>query len=350
MRYDDLVSWVLDGTRTSNRIRRRWVTGPVAILLASQLVTGCGARTELARPPPGYVVLFPSAADGGDDNNGQTLSLWHSRTGAVTTVGTYAFQQAAMSFDGRFIAVERCVSAQDPCYGTGAVLDVLAPDGTMMWSEPETTGQLSWGWLGALRPDGQRVLVGTIAQPPDYSANVCVLDRQGAPVPIRPEVSGDFLSEASYAPDGQTVVAVHLTTTGAQPAWAIETMRDDGTGTVVLAGPTPDDAGALREPSFSFDGTAVVYLQCDTHLCDVAVVDLASGKSRTVYQGTSSWPLYYAPHFTPDGKAIVIRDLDEYNVETLLRIDVATGEASILWQGQLTARPWFVNVSVAVDE
>ena len=314
------------------------------------ILLGCGARTELAKPPPGYVVLFPSAADGGDNNTTQTLSLWHSRTGAVTTVGTYAFQQAAMSFDGRFIAIEQCVPSQGPCYGTGAVLDVLAPDGTIVWSEPEATGQLSWGWLGALRPDGQRVLVGATAQPPDYSDNVCVLDRQGTPVPIRSQGPGDFLMEASYAPDGQTVVAVHLTTTGAQPAWLIETMRDDGTGTVVLAGPTPYDAGALREPSFSFDGTAVVYLQCNTLLCDVAVIDLASGKSRTVYPGTSSRVLYYAPHFTPDGMAIVIRDLDENNVETLLRIDVATGEASILWQGQLAAHPWFVNVSVALDE
>jgi len=45
----------------------------------------------------------------------------------------------------------------------------------------------------------------------------------------------------------------------------------------------PNDAGALYQPSFSFDGTAVVYLQCSALDCDVMVIYLALGKPQTVY-------------------------------------------------------------------
>jgi hypothetical protein len=348
----DSMGWGLDllGERITS-LRNVWLALAV---LASPLFTDCGTRTGLLTPPPTYKVLFPSATVVGDRNT-MTLSLWHSRTGAVTTVGTYATQVAAMSFDGRFIALQRCVSAQSSCFGNGAVLDVIAQDGTIVWSQPETTGQVQWGWLGALRPDGQRVVVSRYSIPYGLDAplNACVLDRQGTPVPIRQEAPADWLTEAAYSPDGHTLVFIHQTTTSTgKPVEPIGMMRDDGTGETILVGHTPlEAADAFVAPSFSFDGTAVVYQHFHDQVCDVDTVDVASRETRTVYSGSPFGGCgMYSPHFTPDGSAIVIRDLDDSLVETLRRIDLATGNASILWQGQLPSRPWPLTVSVAVDE
>jgi hypothetical protein len=313
-------------------------------IVASPLVTGCGARSEIPTPPPGYVVLFPTSA-GGENVDTQTLSLWHSRTKTISTVGTYTFEQATMSFDGRFIAVEHC--AAGACAGGEAALDVIAPDGTIVWSQSETTGQTPWGWLGALRPDGQRVLVATIPDDtPLAKFSLCVLDRESTPVPIRTESVQDQVFEASYSPDGKTIVAVH-SNSPAQASETVVTMRDDGTQYTTLAGLDEPDAGdGFHAPVFNFDGTAVVYTHIHSpNVQDVVVVDLASHESRIVYSGTQqSWHL---GRFTPDGSAIVIQELDETNVETLRHIDLATGEASILWQGHATFDSY---ISVAADD
>ncbi len=313
-------------------------------IFASLLVTGCGARTGLPipspPPDPDYMVLFPSGG-GEDDPFTQTLSLWHSRTKTVSTVGTYAFDKATMSFDGRFIAIERCSAVA--CGGAlAAGLDVVAPDGTTVWSQPETDGQTSWVWLGALRPDGQRVLVYTLT-PPGADFSLCVLDRGSTPVPIRTESLHDMLFNASYSPDGQTIVAIHSDS----PTYAetLVTMRDDGTHYTTL----DVDGDGFYAPSFNFDSTAIVYtLIRPMGFQDVAVVDVASHESQIVYSGAQfSWNL---GRFTPDGSAIVIQELAEPDdVETLRHIDLATGEASILWQGHATYQS-FVNFAVAADD
>jgi hypothetical protein len=328
---------------------RSVVVWPWMAIVASPLVTGCGARTELPipSPPPGpdYMVLLPTSVE--DDDFTQTLSLWHSRTKTISTVGTYASEQATMSFDGRFIAVDDCSAG---CAGAQGALDIIAPDGTLVWSQADTTGQTSWEWLGALRPDGQRVLVSTLT-PPGADFSLCVLDRGSTPVPIRTEAVHDFVYEASYSPDGQTIVARH-SNSSAHASETLVTMRDDGTQYTTLTGLDELDAGAgFHAPSFNFDGTAVVY----THLRspnvqgvvqEVVVVDLASHESQIVYSSTQqSW---HVGRFTPDGSAIVIQELDEPNVETLRHIDLATGEASILWQGHATFDS-YTNVAVAAD-
>jgi hypothetical protein len=323
-------------------------------IFASPLVTGCGARSEIPIPPPGYVVLFPSSA-GVEDKFTQTLSLWHSRTKTVSTVGTYAFDQATMTFDGRFIAFEHC--SPGACAGASAGLDVVAPDGTTVWSQPETDGQTSWDWVGALRPDGQRVVVTTLPLDPDPIVpewSLCVLDRGSTPVPIRTQSWGlgdyNMLYDASYSPDGQTIVAVQETYPGSDSE-TVATMRDDGTQYTTIAGLDELDTGdVFYAPYFNFDGSAVVY----THnlnvqgVQDVVVLDVASHESRIVYSSTQeSWP---SARFTPDGSAIVIQELDEPDVETLRHIDLATLEASILWQGHGHGYGNFVNFAVAADD
>jgi hypothetical protein len=321
----------------------------MAILIGA-LVTGCGSRSTLLPPPPlHYVVLFPISV-GGYNNLTHTLALWHSRTKTISTVGTYDLQQAAMTFDGRFIAIERCVA--DVCSQAG-VLDVRAPDGTIVWSQSETTGPTPWGWLGAIRPDGQRVLVATV---PDNSipyevSNLSVLDRQSTPVHIVAQNVEDVVTHAAYSPDGQTLVTVH-TYVQCTPGTTIETQRDDGTPGTALTGLADYDANAdYKAPSFSFDGAAVVYEHLHDHVCDVDVTDVASRATRTAYSGDDHQCSYYSPHFTPDGSAIVIREFDDNSfVQTLRRIDLATGETSILWQGQLGAQPWLYDVSVAADD
>ncbi len=323
--------------RDDGRLRSVVAWSCIAIF-ASPLVTGCGARTGLPIPPPGYMVLFPISAGGRADPFTQTLSLWHSRTKTVSTVGTYAFDQATMSFDGRFIAIERCSAVA--CAGAlAAGLDVVAPDGTTVWSQPATDGQTSWEWLGALRPDGQRVLVVTLPPvlPVPHEFSLCVLDRESTPVPILKESREDQVFDTSYSPDGQTIVAVS--------SEKLVTLRDDGTQYTTLPGLDGVGYGA---PSFNFDGTAVVYTRVHgSDVPDAVVLDLASHESRIVYSGTPN-SLQFA-RFTPDGSAIVIQELDEPDVETLRHIDLATGEASILWQGHATIDS-FVKLGVAADD
>ena len=310
-------------------------------VVASPLVTGCGARSELPIPNAPYVVLFPISA--GVENDAvlarvtQTFSLWHSRTKTISTVGTYASELATMSFDGRFIAVNHCAAGS--CAGEpGVALDVLAPDGAIVWSQPEAE------WLGALRPDGQRVLVGVplanTSSTTEFS--LCVLDRGSTPVPIRTESQNDYLIEPSYARDGETIVAVQVNSS--QVPAALVTMRDDGTRYTTL----DVDGGAFYAPSFDFDGTAIVYTVLrPMGFQDVAVVDVASHESRIVHSGTQfSWNM---GRFTPDGLAIVIQELDETNVETLRHIDLATGEASILWQGHASSYS-YPEFAVAADD
>lgn len=314
----------------------RWLS----LVAATSLCAACGARSELdaARPAPKDAGLEAVTAPDPDAyevalvrtrvTRSATILLWHSATQQVSQLATLPplgyDGVPALTFDGRFIAVELFVN-------DALELRILNADGTVARSQ-SFASPVSW-LQPSLRPDGQRVLL------EDGTSDIETLDADGTRTPILSTSAQNFLRNASYAPDGKTIVGTRVVGLREE----IDLLHDDGTPPTVLV-PLAGDEVELHDPAFGFDGRTLVYSRTAPHSVAIELLDLTTHETKTFPLGLSApdpWP-----HVTPDGAGIVFVTWSDSTLE-LRRIEIATGAVSTLWSEPVAGEIVFDGISIA---
>jgi hypothetical protein len=253
----------------------------------------CGGRTSLttsgtspvtdAQAPPAtastaYDVIYARQFD--------TLVRWRSEDGSVSVWNASgSVGGIACTYDGNFIAVAR----------KGFSAEVLDRNGV--------TVRVQDGWLRAIRPDGQRLMVAR-----EIESKTCVgtLDADGT---FANERCFTAAAEAydvpiAYAPDGHTVLWEHdvydPVTTGTRVSLVLAAEDGSGAREIVPA----DESKRVSSVHFSFDGSRVTFLSCtpnyDEVSCDVDAVELSTLARRTLlHEQPEEWT--GAAQLVPDG-------------------------------------------------
>jgi len=262
--------------------------------LAFALCLACGG--VVAEPPP---VPDPASNPGPppphDYQVGFALSyevdVWHSSTGTVTHPGVYEGSPAFTRDGTMFVAMDP--SSNDPT--NPPILDFVTGDGAVQHAVPFLPHAFG------VRGDGRRLTF------VDVNGALRTWDVDGT---LGPAIATKVEGRASYAPDDKTLVFMR----GGQ----VVTMQDDGTNEEVLV---QSDAS---EPSFSWDGTKVVYAAGRK---SVDVIDRATHETRTLFTSTDGL-LVWTPALTPDGAYVVF--VVGYSHFSVLREEIATGTIDAL--------------------
>jgi Tol biopolymer transport system component len=179
----------------------------------------------------------------------------------------------------------------------------------------------------------------------DGPTYLATLDLDGTANPI-PGSAG--LLSVLYGPDGVTLVFLTNVLADGSYSQTLGTMHDDGSARRTIVSFPNANGASLVDPSFSFDGQLITYLQCDEHPnCLINVVDVASLEVKTVEASPTDKA---SPRFTPDGAGIVYY---ETNCDTtpcygaLQYVDVVTGTVSTLYKSENNFAP--LSISSAVD-
>jgi Tol biopolymer transport system component len=179
----------------------------------------------------------------------------------------------------------------------------------------------------------------------DGPTYLATLDVDGTVSPI-PQSADVF--PALYGPDGVTLVFLTIAQSDGSYSQTVGTMHDDGSLRRTIVSLPNANIASLADPSFSFDGQLITYLQCDEHPnCMINVVNVASLEVRTVEASRTDKA---SPRFTPDGAGIVYYE-NNCNATlcygALQYVDVVTSAVSTLYKSENNFAP--LSISSAVD-
>jgi len=210
-------------------------------------------------------------------------------------------------------------------FHTPQLLTFIADDGGVEDVALQTPG--SWP---SIRHDGQRFLL--------MGDGLCtnIYDRDGGVV-----LSGIACNQAWMASYGPERTIVFSRAVGSN-ASELVTMLDDGTNEEVVVPAAPSTLN--QEASFSFDGTLIVFVRTGPTSVELDTVDRASHEVRTMF-GSPNY-FIHAPHFTPDGTAVIFEGGPD--AVDLRRLDIAKATVDVLIPGLQPANKQPLNLGIAV--
>lgn len=187
------------------------------------------------------------------------------------------------------------------------VFDLASGESREVYSGRGAVGSLSWSTA-----EGIAVEVGL----PDGTQQIRVLDpdRGGARTLI--SVDERRYGSLHWRPDDGSLVAAR-TTAGGEAAIVRIDAASGGQEVIVREG---------FAPSWSADGSRIVYVVPTENGWRVVTADADGGSRRTLY---GSPRLVYAPAFTSDARSVVLEQYDE-NTPDIVLLDVRTGVVTSL--------------------
>jgi hypothetical protein len=234
-------------------------------------------------PPHDYQVGFAPAF---------VTNIWHSSTATVTQPGFVG--APVFTHDGRSFVAQ---TSADLNVQNVSELALVTPTGTTVRTVPFS------GRFG-VRGDGNRLTL------LDQNGTLMTWDVDGT---LGPPIATKLDGHARYAPDDQTLVFAR----GGQ----VVTMHDDGTNEEILV---PVDASG---PSFSWDGTRVVYIRSRT---DVEAIDRTTHTIQTLFT-TAAPQRVWSAAVTPDGAYVIALVGRPYAPFSIVRERIETAAIDVIY-------------------
>ena len=130
---------------------------------------------------------------------------------------------------------------------------------------------------------------------------------------------GSSFARPRWMPDGERLLVVHRDGQGDGSSRMDLWMWNHKRGSLrrITRG------AGIRSADPSPDGRSAAAVRCDAGSCDLALVDLANGRVRTLAKG-SPLVTYYRPRWSPDGRSVVA-GVQREGLWRLVTVDVASG-------------------------
>jgi Tol biopolymer transport system component len=295
------------------------------LLLSSGVLSACGGSTDSAAPPTTGTLDFNVVTTGVDiAANGFLLSVDGAFPGAIPangnlslsmSPGTHTLAISGLAFNCN---VTTASASADVILGTTTRVDVRASCTPYLGNVIiYTSEQFGLGELMAMRPDGSRRERITTDQA-GYAA--AVVSPDGQSIATASSVGGSwaiylldrfgkgrtklvgrstFDGSPAWSPDGTKIAFRSVTSISGSDYGRIFIINRDGTGLRQLTPTTPTDYGYEDGPSWSPDGTRVVYGKSGA-----LMVINADGTGLTSL-GVAGWE----PAWSPDGTHVAYETL-----------------------------------------